>query len=263
MNKIILSGGCSFTFGNELSDDNGKTFSKKSWAANLSNQVQGNYFTVAKGGAGNQSIARRLFEYISNNKGDYVILAMWSFTSRYDWAMPRHNLLENTRWASITPWDTHVNQKEVEEKLSGSEPVLQDFMRRKEEYIQTNVGPFADALYKYAANQYHETYLSWKSIVWLQNILEKRGIPYMFTLADNTLFYELNDVLYQDDTLMKALYNEVDFSKWFSFGERMMGFNQWATLNDYEYATTHPLDKAHKDAAELMKDKFLTIYQGE
>ena len=85
----------------------------------------------------------------------------------------------------------------------------------------------------------------------------------MFTLADNTLFYELEDLLYQDDPLMKALFDEIDFSKWFSFGERMMGFNQWATLNDYEYATTHPLDQAHKDAADLMKDKFLTIYKGE
>ena len=62
---------------------------------------------------------------------------------------------------------------------------------------------------------------------------------------------------------MSALYKEIDFSKWFSFGERMMGFNQWATLNDYAYGTTHPLDKAHKDAADLMKDKFLTMYKGE
>ena len=33
---------------------------------------------------------------------------------------------------------------------------------------------FAEAIYKYGANEYHETYLSWKSIIWLQNILEKK-----------------------------------------------------------------------------------------
>ena len=43
---------------------------------------------------------------------------------------------------------------------------------------------------------------------------------------------------------------------WYFFGERCMGFNQWATLNDYKYGTTHPLDKAHKDATMLMEKDF-------
>ena len=263
MNKTILAGGCSFTFGNELSDDNvGESPSSKTWSAILSNQVQGNYFCVAKPGSGNPGIARRVFEYTSNSAQECMVVVMWSFTSRYDWAMPRHRLLEKSRWTSITPWDTSMKQREMQIKLAGSEAVLEDFKRRREEYMETNVGVFADAIYKYAANQYHETFLSWKSIVWLQHILEKKKIPYLFTLADNVLFYDLENLLYQDDPLMSALYKEIDFSRWFSFGERMMGFNQWATLNEYEYATTHPLDKAHKDAAELMKDKFLTIYKG-
>ena len=54
---------------------------------------------------------------------------------------------------------------------------------------------------------------------------------------------------------MKALYNEIDFTKWASFGERMMGFNQWALINDYERGITHPLDKAHQDAVQLIKNK--------
>ena len=55
---------------------------------------------------------------------------------------------------------------------------------------------------------------------------------------------------------MKALYNEIDFTKWFSFGERMMGFNQWAFLNEYPRGTTHPLDEAHIDAVKLMLPTF-------
>jgi hypothetical protein len=51
---------------------------------------------------------------------------------------------------------------------------------------------------------------------------------------------------------MQALHKEINFGNWFSFGERMMGFNQWAKLNDYKYATTHPLDEAHDDAVKLM-----------
>ena len=264
MTKTILAGGCSFTFGHELSDDNnGKSPSAKTWSSNLSNLVQGNYFCVARAGSGNSAIARRIFDYISNTDEHCFVVAMWSFTSRYDWAMPRHRLLENKRWTSITPWDTEFKQKEVEQRLAGSEVILDQFKRRREEYQETNVGVFADNLYKYASNQYHETYLSWKSIVWLQDILEKKKIPYMFTLADNSLFYDNENLLFQEDSLMRALYKEINFLNWFSFGERMMGFNQWATLNDYPYATTHPLDKAHKDASDLMKDKFLQIYKGE
>jgi hypothetical protein len=103
---------------------------------------------------------------------------------------------------------------------------------------------------------YHEAYLSWKSITWLQNILEKKKIPFMFTLADNSLFYDYEAHLKNLDSLMQSLYGEIDQSKWFSFGERMMGFNQWASLNNYEYATTHPLDKAHEDAVKLMLPTF-------
>ena len=82
----------------------------------------------------------------------------------------------------------------------------------------------------------------------------------MFTLADNTLFYNELEPLNRVDPLLNALYNEIDFSRWFIFGERHMGFNQWALLNDYPRGTTHPLDEAHRDAAKLMKDKFFEIY---
>ena len=78
----------------------------------------------------------------------------------------------------------------------------------------------------------------------------------MFTLADNSLFYNEFEQHKDQDLLMKGLYNEIDFTKWFSFGERMMGFNQWALLNDYPRGTTHPLDKAHEDAIMLMLPTF-------
>ena len=98
MTNTILAGGCSFTFGNELSDDDGKRPSTKTWSAHLSNEVQGNYFCVARAGSGNSGIARRVFEYVANTEEKCFVLVMWSFTSRYDWAMPRHKNLEKTRF---------------------------------------------------------------------------------------------------------------------------------------------------------------------
>ena len=82
-------------------------------------------------------------------------------------------------------------------------------------------------------------------------------------MADNNLFYD-EFVLHRDknDDLIQYLYKEIDFTNWASFGERMMGFNQWALLNDYARGTTHPLDKAHEDAIMLMKPMFLKITGG-
>ena len=90
----------------------------------------------------------------------------------------------------------------------------------------------------------------------LKMILEKKQIPFMFTLADNTLFYDEFKQHKDQDNLLSALHKEIDFTKWFSFGERMMGFNQWAILEDYPRGTTHPLDDAHQDAVKLMLPTF-------
>ena len=256
MTKKFIAGGCSFTFGHELSDDQqGKVPSKKSWAYRLKPNIH-EYVCTAHPGTGNSGIARRVFDAISSHDDIECVVVMWSFLSRYDWAMPRHIDLENTRWATISPWDTTMADDERHRALAGSEVQQEQWRARKELFQETGVRDFAESIYKYAANQYHETYLSWKSIIWLQNILEKRKIPYMFTLADNSLFYELYKHHKDQDSFMNALHSEIDFTKWFSFGERMMGFNQWALINDYKRGTTHPLDQAHADAVQLMLPTF-------
>ena len=257
MSKKVIIGGCSFTLGNELSDDvDGKTPSKKTWAYRLTEATYDDYICTASGGAGNSAIARRTFKAVSQNSDVDCVLVMWSFLSRYDWAMPRNEMLEDTRWTSISPWDTTGGNVEAFRTMQGSETQQEQWKTRQNNMLESGVKPFAEAIYKYAANPYHETYLSWKSIIWLQNILEKKKIPYMFTMADNSLFYDELKHHKDQDSLLMGLHNEIDFTKWYSFGERMMGFNQWALLNDYPRGTTHPLDEAHQDAVKLMLPTF-------
>ena len=256
MSKFI-AGGCSFTFGHELSDDQqGKIPSKKSWAYGLKTGPSDEYICTAHPGSGNSGIARRVFNAVANNTDIKCVVVMWSFLSRYDWAMPRHRDLEGTRWVTISPWDTNAGNEEAFRSLAGSEPQQEQWRTRRDTFAETGVKPFAEAIYKHAANQYHETYLSWKSIIWLQNILEKKKIPFMFTLADNSLFYDEFKQHKDQDPFMTALHGEIDLTKWFSFGERMMGFNQWALIEEYERGTTHPLDLAHEDAVKLMLPQF-------
>ena len=258
MTKKFIAGGCSFTYGHELSDDqDGREASKKSWSALLHQQYKTDteYRSVAKGGIGNCAIARKVFNEISQGDVDCVVV-MWTFLSRYDWAMKRHKSLEGSRWASISPWDTDKEQGRVFEQLHSDPAQMEIWNQRREIAKHNGTSQFAEAIYRYAGNMYHEAYLSWKSITWLQNILEKKKIPFMFTLADNSLFYDYEAHLKNLDGLMQSLYSEIDQSKWLVFGERMMGFNQWASLNNYQYATTHPLDKAHEDAVKLMLPTF-------
>ena len=256
MSKFI-AGGCSFTFGHELSDDEqGKIPSKKSWAYGLKTDPSDEYICTAYPGSGNPGIARRVFNAVANNTDIKCVVVMWSFNSRYDWAMPRHKELEGTRWATISPWDTDMASEERHRALAGSEVQQEHWKRRQESLQETGVKPFAEAIYRHAANEYHETYLSWKSIIWLQNILEKKKIPFMFTLADNSLFYNEFKHHKDLDPFMAGLHREIDLTKWFSFGERMMGFNQWSLMENYERGTTHPLDKAHEDAVQLMLPTF-------
>jgi hypothetical protein len=268
--KIFIAGGCSFTLGNELSDDvDGKTPSKKSWAYRLFEKTKYpgadvDFVSSATGGSGNPGIARRVFNAITQNQnephhGIDGVVVMWSFNSRYDWAMPRHSGLEDTRWATISPWDTTMADEERHNAMAGSEVQQDHWKRRKEAMKEAGVVPFAEAIYKHAANEYHETYLSWKSIIWLQNILEKKGIKYLFTLADNSLFYKEFEQHKDQDSFMTALHGEIDFTKWFFFGERNMGFNQWALMEEYERGTTHPLDQAHEDAVKLMLPQYKKI----
>ena len=108
----LIAGGCSFTFGNELSDDVGRIPSKKSWANLLASHLDYEYICTASGGTGNSAIARRVFTEISRHdtKSIGLVAVMWSFISRYDWAMPRHKTLEKTRWARISPWETEAGQ---------------------------------------------------------------------------------------------------------------------------------------------------------
>jgi hypothetical protein len=262
--STFIAGGCSFTFGHELSDDvDGKTPSKMSWAHGLKLSAEDEYICTAYPGSGNSGIARRVFEAVSNNKDIGYVVVMWSFLSRYDWAMPRHKSFEKTRWVSISPWDTTSGNEEAFRTIQGSETQQEQWRTRRDTFQESGAKPFAEAIYQYAANEYHETYLSWKSIIWLQNILEKKGIPFMFTLADNTLFYKNFEHHKDQDPFMTALHNEIDFTKWFSFGERMMGFNQWALLNDYPRGTTHPLDEAHRDAVKLMLPTFNNLIGGK
>ena len=86
------------------------------------------------------------------------------------------------------------------------------------------------------------------TIEYLQNYLEYKHVPFLFTCADNCVITD-----------------NLDYENWFLFPpgsganqtETPRGFYQWAVENKYACGKqNHPLEQAHFDAAQLMKEKF-------
>ena len=93
----------------------------------------------------------------------------------------------------------------------------------------------------------YEYYATLKEIVFLQNYLNVKNIPYIFTLANNFFLEPI------DEENISVLLKLIDFDKWFLF-DNCFGFVQWAEINKYEKKDIHPVEEAHKDAYILIKD---------
>ena len=85
----------------------------------------------------------------------------------------------------------------------------------------------------------------------------------MFTCADNNIIF--NHTVDQRDSVIDSLYNQIDFDNWFWFPKgskanetcEPRGFYQWARENKYLCGPDkHPLEQAHRDAADLIQDRF-------
>ncbi|SVE35376.1 uncharacterized protein METZ01_LOCUS488230, partial [marine metagenome] len=97
-------------------------------------------------------------------------------------------------------------------------------------------------------------------ILMLQELLENKNIKYMFTHVNE---HVINGLIGPSNTYINSLRSFIKFGEWYNFPghEETTGFDQWAKWNKYEYATSHPLEKAHEDAAELLYEKVKTITQ--
>lgn len=94
-------------------------------------------------------------------------------------------------------------------------------------------------------------YTSSKVIQEFQQYCEYHRFPYLFTCVDNCL--------------LEFLDHETNWDNWYMFPagtetyntQQPRGFYQWAIENKYSMGPDgHPLEQAHQDAAQLIKEKF-------
>ena len=251
----ILAGGDSFVYGSELADCV-DTYSKNTFPALLAGDNQ--YECVAWPGYANDSIARTVINYCENNKQENIfVIVSWTFPGRYEFRFDYNTGQRTGNWYVITPWTAlDNNQGFLKDFKNNDERILNHHINHRETAKQTGTYDFAKTFYKHVGgSEYWEIYSSLKEIVYLQNYLKINNIGYLFTCASTDLF--LNHTLNTKEEICTNLHNQIDFDNWYIFSNTTpLGFYQWADFNKYKIGTTHPLQEAHRDAAQLMKDKF-------
>jgi len=254
---IIVAGGDSFVWGSELSDSlhcGPDGYSRSTFTSLLAKGYE--YQCAAFPGNGNDSIARMTMIACEKNRGKkQIALVNWTFPGRYEF---RIQTKQGSRWEVINSWT--VGKKYTESTDIDKNSLVAMF---KDKADLLGIAKFAES---YFANvgflEYWEIYTSFKEIVFLQNYFEANQIPYLFTCADTNMFnsWTINN----PDETITALYKQIDFNQWYLFppGKQnnettsSRGFYQWAIENKYAIGNTHPLEQAHLDAAELIKEKF-------
>jgi len=94
-------------------------------------------------------------------------------------------------------------------------------------------------------------YTSSRVIQQFQEYCEYHGVPYLFTCVDNCLIELLNSKTNWDHWFMFPAGKEAHET------QQPRGFYQWAIENKYIVgADGHPLEQAHRDAAELIRGKY-------
>ena len=188
----------------------------------------------------------------------------WTFPGRYEFRFDYDTGQRTGNWYTINSWTIEEDSTKIEQEfIKKDSGILKHQLDTIAKAKSTGVQDFAKTFYRHVGStEYWEIYSSLKEIVYLQNYLQVKNIPFMFTCADNSILH--NYTVKNPDEVISSLYNQIDMDIWFWFpaGTRPQdtceprGFYQWAVENKYPVGTTHPLEQAHYDAAELMKEKF-------
>jgi hypothetical protein len=211
----LKSFGCSFTYGTDLHDCNMSQSevgaSLYTWPALLAKQNNLTYECYAFPGIGNLQIMHETLTQVSlNDPSVYVI--NWTWADRFDFLDPL-----NEHWITLRP-DGNTNEHQL--------------------------------YYRHFYNQYHTMLTNACYIKTTADILNSRGIKFIMTLMDTTLFDEV-DPGWQDPRSISLLQKEIKpYITWFE-NKTFLEFSKEKGFPISE--TLHPLEDAHQTAFELIR----------
>jgi hypothetical protein len=266
MFDLVISGGDSFTFGAELTANNSVDPNPNSWANLVAQRIGKRHINVARSGRSNSYITRQVLAEIrqaldqATAPEKIFVQVMWTFTNRNEFAVGIDLPEYDSPWLALTPY-SHCDEtesewfKKVDRSLSTWKSVYDNLKLSYRRKQQLGITDFAEKYQKLVqSSPVNDSYTSIKEIVLLQNILLLHKIPYVFTYVNQRVIYGLFSDACQNRYLDSAR-SFVDHNSWFRFPgdwQTHVGFDDWAKQNNYEYATSHPLETAHADAAELI-----------
>lgn len=189
--KRIVSFGCSVVFGEELKDIPGRATgetkpSKYSYPALIAEKyTQGKLACYAKSGDGNQSIIRKLIDYVNNDKqpGDFVIVGM-SGSVRVEMY---NNTINN--YATFFPnATTSVKHRKG--------PIENSFKELSKIY---------DVMLSYMSEKSIEDNYHTQCCL-IQNVLQNNNIPFVVVKSLDADYQNLNRIIYGDMSIMGLAY---------------------------------------------------------
>jgi hypothetical protein len=235
MSRLIASGD-SFIFGTDLADATAIGHSLQTWPSLIANHFKLEYTCSAIAGSSNSGMARRAMLACEENKQNIgLVVVQWTYTNRYELKFAYHPWHSNVpphdqKWVDFNSTDIDFKNNQYEKD---HDPTAFKFIKE----FYKNVGH----------DDVFEAYTTLKEIVFLQNYLITNRIPFLFTTAYN-FFISL-----PTDANITALLNQIKFNNWFFF-DQAFGFVQWAKMNNYPKKLGHPLEQAHLDAYNIIKD---------
>jgi glycosyltransferase involved in cell wall biosynthesis len=241
---ILVAGGDSFTYGNELADCTPQTPSELTWSAYLAHKLEMKYVCVAQGGWSNPAISRNIINTVSSldRRGiEHVVVVMWSFPTRFEFRFNYDTLERDSPWYSISPWTHERNQSVILEAFQNFKDNIFNHYKKSQLVAQsTGLADFSEVYYKHIGDsKYWETYSTLKEIVYLQDWLKQRNKKYIFTYVDECIFNK--NVPW--DASIENLFESLDQSNFYHFP----GFYKWAADGGYPFYATHPCESAHTD----------------
>jgi len=243
---ILIAGGDSFTYGSELADCTINQYSDDTWSAILAQQLGMSYACVALPGSSNGSIARRVMRACEKAKQNYdvAVAVMWTFTNRYEFRFTQDTGELDSPWYSITPWTHESNLDRIRDVfVNQSDLHLQHHANHNHKMQQSGISDFAKNYYMHVGDsEVWEYYTTYKEILFLQQYLVANNIPYVFTHVE-PLFVEQSV-----DSDLSLIRDQINKDCFYVFD----GFYRWASENNYQFGTTHPLEPAHIDFAQKL-----------
>lgn len=271
MIELVISGGDSFTFGAELQTDTPLLPNANSWANIVAEQLGAKHINTARSARGNSYIVRHVMHQViaALSRGvaaeKIFVQVMWTFTNRHEFALATAHNHWDSPWFGLTPFTAQDESKSdwfmrVATNTKHHSIVKQHLHQTYIENLKIGVVDFAKQFVAtIQGNKLHDSYTSAAAILQLQDFLKLRGIKHLFTHVDQ---HALNGIVNDahsnpGSAYLNSVRSQIDFDCWYKFPNNQ-GFAEWARQNNYEFATSHPLEPAHRDAANLVYNHILS-----